>query len=188
MNLLPPCSPSGSRAAKLCHSSGQVAIPWGQLPQRPPHPGSPCHHCRHAAREGHERRGNLTGRQGKASIHTVSLSCGISNLLLKKKKKKRQQQFSPQTSSLSRAIHARGFMQHLTPKQATLISNLSSKQTRYQRSIFLPSPSFPLETENGPQAVPVRAVVPPPQTKAAGSTKPLNTTDLPLANNGIERP
>jgi len=125
----------------LCGSSGQAAA--GSLPSRdagaaatrtslplqmPP------------GKQGHKRKGNLMGRQGKASIHPVSLNCGISNLLLEPKNNK----VSHQTSSLSRAIHSRGLRQHLTPRPATLISNFSSKQMRYEAGIFLPSPSFHL--------------------------------------------
>lgn len=158
----------------------------GQPPPGPPCPGPWHHHC-HAGKKGHERRGNLMGRQAKASIHTISLNRSISNLLLKQK----GNEFSPQTPSLSRAVHSREFRQHLTPRPATLIPSFSSKQRRPEQGIFLPAPtatsSLP-SPGNRKQGEPARAMLPSPQTGAAGNTQPLNTTDLLLANNGIERP
>lgn len=91
-----------------------------------------------------QEEGEPDGKMKEASIHTVSLNCSISSLLLEQRSNK----FSPWTSTLSRAIHSRGFRQHLIPSLGMFICSFSRKRTRYKQGIFLPSPSFPLKAEN----------------------------------------
>lgn len=95
--------------------SGGAATTRTSLPQ--------CH-CHHIGKKGHKRRENLSGSQGKASIHTISLNWSISNLLLEQKK----QQVQSFDLILSRALHYRGFRQYSTPRLGTLISNFSNRQ------------------------------------------------------------
>lgn len=154
VNLLPPCIPGGCWTTHLCYSLGHASLPAVAVSSFPsPELSGNCHRDLPVRvlvappphwQERPQEEGNPMGRQGEASIHAVSLNCSISSLLLEQRSNK----FSPQTSTLSRAIHSRGPRQHLTPSLCMFICSFSRKQTRYKQGIFLPSPSFLLETEN----------------------------------------
>lgn len=105
-----------------------------------------------------KRSSSLMGRQRKASVHTISLNCSISNLLLEQKKQQvHSSNLSPLKSHSLQRVQA-AFDSKTSHAYFEFLQQTNKTQTQCFSALSFVAPG------NKKEAKPARAILSPPQT------------------------